>query len=339
MSLPPPKKIRSTFPKTLEVAPVDEEVVGEEPKKKVDVASLRGRIDKLLGVSTYEPEQRYWLDTGYPALNAVYGSREKGIPYGKLYETSGVKHGGKTAITTILGGMAQADGAAVIYIDLEDSRDPVWAGKLSLDFDNVMPVYPKLVRYGSDKKSKKKGGDQLELQLQSAELLFKEAEILMAMNREAGYKKQFVMLDSLANIYTEMQIAAGTTDRNMRVNVDRAQFLSSTLPRWAALAANYNAMVHFINQLRVKPGVMFGDPHYTPGGSAIPFAVSIQTRVKRLGNGHILQNSNVIGVKGIIENRKNKAGGGSVEGAKCQFKIRWHKAQAKLDFTDVEGEE
>lgn len=347
--LPPPPVKKSKFVEDLDDEPKklkpvvleedgtwvkdeDEDSAGEDIPK-LDVANMRARVKKLLGVSTYEPADTYWLDTGYSELNAVYGSREKGLPYGKIYETSGMKHGGKTAVANIIAGLAQKDGAAVIYVDLENSRDPLWAGKLGLDFENVIPVYSKLIRK-KQKAEKKSQPDSF--RLQSAELIFQETEYYMAMSLEAGFKKQFILFDSIANINTELAVEAGATDRNMRVNVDRAQFLSATLPRWASLAANYNAIVFFINQLRTKPGVAFGDPNYTPGGNAIPFAASIQTRVRRLGKGHILQNGNVIGIKGIIENKKNKAGAGSLEQERCAFKIRWHKAMAKYEFIPVQ---
>ena len=329
----------------------DAEVTREERKAKqrgvdLDGAAIEDNIKRLLGMSTFEPEQRYWLDTGSRDLNGVFGSRKRGIPYGKIAEVAGEKHGGKTALVTILAGMAQRDGAAVGYVDLEDSRDPVWSRKLGLQYEQVVKLWPKFLT-GKRKGKKKKKGDTSApqpkgaLRLESAEEVFKEAETGMRLLSEAGYKKQFWIVDSIANIQTELSVDAGTTDRNMRVNVDRALFLSATLPRWSALAANYNASIFFINQLRLKPGVMFGDPHYTPGGNAVPFAASIQVRVKRKKGGRVRSGDRIIGIIGGIENIKNKAGGGSREGRKCGFKITWNKPTARIRFmsyTELEEE-
>lgn len=316
--------------------PIEEEP--EEPESEesdvpvIDVASVQARIRKLTKAATFEPEVQYWLDTGYPDLNAVYGSRKTGIPYGKIFETSGKKHGGKTAIITVLAGMAQKDGAAVIYGDLEQSRDPLWAGKLGLNFEQVIPIYPKLVKPKLTKEEKAKGGESPLPRLQGSEEIFDEIELALAINHEAGFKKQFVIFDSIANIQTLMAVMARSVDRNLRVNVDRAQFLSANLPRWASLAYNYNAQIHFINQLRTKPGMAFGDPNYTPGGNAVPFVASLQVRVGRIGKGKVTQLGKVVGITSWIKNEKNKAGSGSLEGEEAGFRIRWDRDMAKLEF-------
>ncbi len=305
----------------------------------IDVASVQARIRKLTKASTFEPEVQYWLDTGFSDLNAVYGSREQGIPYGKVFETAGKKHGGKTALVTILAGLAQKDGAAVIYGDLENSRDPGWAGKLGLNFDQVIPIYVKMVQEKvsrEDKKKQKESAEKPLPRLQGSEEIFDEIETAMGINYQMGFKKQFVIFDSIANIQTLLAIQAGATDRNMRVNVDRAQFLSNNLPRWASLAYNYNAQIHFINQLRTKPGVAFGDPNYTPGGNAVPFTASIQVRVGRIKNGKVTQAGKIIGIQGWMRNEKNKAGGGSLEGEEAAFKIKWNKALAKVEIVPRE---
>jgi RecA/RadA recombinase len=317
----------------------------------VDAASIEAKIQRLLGFSTFEPEQRYWLDTGSPDLNAVLGSRELGIPYGKIIELRGEEHGGKTTLSTLLAGMAQRDGAAVGYIDLEDSRDEQWATKLGLDLTKVTKVYPKLIqpskkaeteegeekekedRGASRKKKRKKLKGQKGMPyLQAAEELFAEAETGMALLAQAGIKKQFWFLDSIANLQPAEVVDAGAMKQNMHTGAARAAYLSIALPRWAGLAANYNAMIILINQMRTRPGVMFGSPDYSPGGKALRHNCSIRANVKRLKNGQLRKGERIIGLVGVVENFKNKAGGGSVQSAKAGFKVLWNRTPAKYEF-------
>ena len=295
----------------------------------IDVSAIQQKIARLLKFSTFEPEQRYWLDTGNADLNATLGSRQNGIPFGKVYELSGIEHGGKTLLGNVLMGMAQRDGAACGYIDVEDSRDPLWSEKLGVQWNNVVPVYSKLIQEGKDKSN---------LRLQSAEELFAESEAAMRIFYQQGFKKQFWLLDSIAMLQTSMVQEAGVLDQNMRTKLDRAQFLSSVLPRWSALAANYGATIMLINQLRSNP-TPFANPETTPGGRALRHVCSIRATVKRLKNGQVKQNGKVIGIVGKVVNQKNKAGEGSVQGDAAGFKIKWNCSPAKIEFMSVEEAE
>jgi RecA/RadA recombinase len=91
-------------------------------------------------------------------------------------------------------------------------------------------------------------------------------------------------------------------------------------------------MLYFINQLRDKVGMTFGDPTYTPGGRAIRTNCAIRVRVRRVKGGQLRYNGKVIGVAGIIKNVKNKAGQGSVEAESCGFKVIWNKAKSDIEF-------
>jgi RecA/RadA recombinase len=298
----------------------------KKPLPAVDVSDMKKQLKKLLKLSTFEPEYHYWLDTGFPDLNAVLGSRNKGIAYGRIYEIAGIKHGGKTLITQIIAGMAQKDGAAYGLIDLEHSRDQIWAEKLGVDWDSMLPIYPKLIVQKNGLK-----------RLQSAESMFSEAEAAMSLLADRGFDKQIWVIDSLAMIQTEMVVEAGTEGQNMRTKLDRSAFLSMYLPRLAGLAANYNAMVLIVNQIRTKQGMVFGDPTYTPGGNAKEHACTIQARVKRgEKGGRLLKSGAQIGIFGSIKNIKNKAGEGSIEGETCAFKVRWNTNPAKISFMPVE---
>ena len=313
-----------------------------------DPSSIGHDIEKLLRYSTFEPEERYWLYVD-PLLNGVLGSKEKGLAYGKQYELSGAEGAAKTSLATILAGMAQRDGAIVGRIDLEDSRDPEWDRRLGLDSSKVVEIYPKLIRPrarkaaddGDDaeaeepakKKGKKKASSLALPMLQSAEQLFTEAEVAMARIAAAGYKKQFWFLDSIANLQTEMAGEAGNTDWNMRVNFDRALFLSRALPKWAGLAANYNAMIFMLNQLRVKAQA-WGDPFDSPGGKSLRHNCAIRARIRR--RGELKRGTKVLGIVSIIKNVKNKAGGGSLQSLECGLRILWGSGPMKVAFMSRE---
>jgi recombination protein RecA len=307
--------------------------VTKKQSKTLDIGQIQSQVADLLKFSTYEPEFKFWLDTGSADLNGAFGSAEFGLPYGKIYELSGEEHSGKTVVGTVLAGMAQQDGAAIIYIDFEDSRDPAWANKLGLNWDQVIPFWPKLV--------KPKNGKGLP-RLQGAEEVLLEAEVAMALLHKKGYKKIFVLVDSIANMQTVMQGEAGTADQNMRSRVDRAIMLSDVLPRWCGLAANYNIMIFLLNQLREKIGMVFGDPTTTTGGRSLRHNCSIRAKIRRVKGGRLLSQKKVIGIKSIITNFKNKAGQGSVEGSTCGIKVRWNSNPAQLELmsaTELKAEE
>lgn len=321
---------------------ITEEAEPEEGEDDSEIADMRSSIRKLLKHTTFEPKVRYWLDTGSELMNAALGSPSHGLPYGKIYEFRGPEHGGKTTIATVIAGLAQTDGAAVGYIDLEDSRDPVWAKRLGLNWAKVYSIYPKLTvaRKKKEKKQKQQGedteGDEPKkskkvVQLESAEQLFQEAETAMEYFREQGYSKQVWVLDSVANIQTEMAVEAGL-DYNMRVNLDRAAFLSRTLSKWCGLAANYNAMILLLNQLRTKPGVVFGNPEYSPGGRALRHNVSIRANVRRAKGGTIKSKGKVIGIASLIQNFKNKAGEGSTQDESAVIRVNWKTSPAQISY-------
>jgi len=292
-----------------------------------------------------------WLDTGSPELNTVLGSRKLGAPAGKMYEIQGKPHAGKTSITMMLARIAQkCFNAFVIWVDLENSLTNenktgpfynAWASKFRLDTSeqNFYRVYPKvLVAKTQKKKGKKviaKAGD---IYIQAAESLFDETEMVMkelkAMHPE---RPIFVALDSIANLQTSL--SAGThEEKNMRTALDRAIFLSGALPKWQTLAYNFTAWIVFINQIRTKQGVVFGDPEYSPGGNSLEHNAHVRVRMRPFKKGVIKDDSeNVVGIRGSITNIKNKAGGGSKMGRKCGYSANFRVKGSKMwDFFEFE---
>ena len=316
--LPPPKR-------------KDADVEVEDlPAKKIripNVTRIQNNIQKLLKFSTFEPKHQYWLNTGYRVLNKVLGSRTLGIPYDAIIEVAGIKHSGKTLLCTWLAGLAQKEGAGIIYVDIENSYDPLWASRLGLNPAGVVLIKPKLIV------AKKKSAMP---RLESGQAMFQEAETAMYLLHEDGFKKKVVIIDSIAMIRTEKQLDAGRMGQNMNTGLDRARFLSDTLPEWAGLAANYNTMVLLINQMRHKQGIVFGDPLTAPGGDALQHACRVQVRMRPCKAGRLLYKGMTVGIIGVIKNIKNKAGGGSIQDRRCGFVMKFKTTPATIEFMTQE---
>lgn len=314
---------------------------------EVDGDAIQAQAQRLMKLSLFEPEFHYRLDTGSPDLNAVWGSRDSGIAYGKLYEISGPEHTGKTLISTVMLGMAQRDGAAAGYIDLEESRDGLWAAKLGANWPAVTKFYPQLVMPTVKRDKKWTDAEYAEARRQmmrntppkllSAEEICEQAEKSMFLLNRAGAEKQFWFLDSVAMMITAKQEQAGLSGSNMNTKNDRAMMLSTMLPRWAGLAANYNAIILLSNQLRSRIGgfIMPGMEDETTGGKALRHACSVRIRTRRVKGGRLKNGTTVVGLAGALRNIKNKSGEGSVEGCECGFKVLWNRPQAQIEFMSI----
>ncbi len=271
-------------------------------------------IRKKLGHYVGEKPIELWLDTGHPELHQVLGSPKRGVPYGKFLEISGNESQGKTYLLLELAKSAQRDGALVIWLDFENSFDPRWARRRGLNTDNIVVIQPYL--------KKLKSGEN---EMAGCETMCKEA-IAVIKAAAKQYDRFFVGVDSVAAMVTEREIDAGETEQNMATNTELSRFLSKTLKRWVGVALANNVMFAFINQIRTKPGVMFGNPEYTTGGKSMPFYCSIRVKMLRGENkGRMLTAGVQYGIKGFITNFKNKVGHGGMEHTKIGFKFFFDK--------------
>ena len=147
-------------------------------------------------------------------------------------------------------------------------------------------------------------------------------------------------MDSVANLVPAMVIEKGVTGQNMRTKNELAQFLSLNLKRWTGLAANYNATIVLINQIRNNPAQIFGDSEYSPGGNSFQHTCACRATIRRVKNGRLVHLGKVVGLVGLVKNFKNKIGKGSVQDEQCAFTIRWRKTPARCEFmTKDEAEE
>lgn len=276
-------------------------------------------IRKSKGRRIFERETRLWLNTGIKRLNAVLGNADLGIPYGKMIELFGPESHGKSILSLFLAALGQRDNAKIALVDLERSWAPEWAQSQGVDPDHVYIFKPEIYSTKSD------------IEMETGEEVLDLVEGWMKKHYTSPESKEIVIVDSLAALLAAEEQEAGILNQNMRTNAAQSTLLSKLCRRWAAYAEGYNAMIIFINQIRTKPGVVWGDPTYTPGGKAVKFYSSIRASVQRVKNGRMMQGREIVGLRGIIRNQKNKVGR---EGQESGFESRFGKKSWK--FPSVE---
>lgn len=287
---------------------------------------LLGRIRKKLGHLTHEAKPTMFLNSGNKFLNSVLGHPDKGLAYGKILEIYGKESNGKTALAIDIACLCQTDGAVVIWIDLEHSFDPEWIARRGLKIDDVILIQPYVGKFNKGK----------ETRLSTVQELLEEAEATMTELQRSGIGKFCLVIDSVAAMLVEEEAEAGLTGQNLRTGNALPVALGRLLRRWIGLLQDYHALAVFINQMRTKPGVPFGDPDYTPGGNALRFYAHIRVRMRRVKGGRMTQSGKVIGIKGILKNDKNKGGG--VEGTEIGFKIFFNGKSRFLSAATIREE-
>ena len=321
-------------------------MAGSRKKKShVEENDFMGDILQKMGCTAFMKAAQVWVDTKSYNCNKVIGSKKLGAAAGKMYEISGKKHSGKTSFVMFLAALAQRYlDAFVLWVDVENSLSNesdeegvfynAWAAKFDLNMEsrNFYRVYPKvLIRSRQRKKGKKVIGNAGEHFLQSAEFLFEEAETVMkAFKTKYPKRPIFMAVDSIANLLTEMVTEDGNTNRNMRQNMDRSQWLSNETPKLLSYAGNYSAWVFLINQLRTNPTQQFGDNQYSPGGAALGHNCHSQVRMRARKLKRKRGEEELIGISGIMVNTKNKVGGGSRAYQECEYKVDFRKRGRKM---------
>jgi recombination protein RecA len=288
--------------------------------------TLRQEILQSLGMVTFLKPSNKFLDLGDEEFNKVFGA-PKGLPSGKLYEVAGPFHVGKTFLCCRMAALAQEQhNAFFIKIDLEGSDDRTWDKHLGVKrgskfFYLIKPLVLKRKKDGAKGKQVKKAGIPF---LQSIELVMDEAEAVMAYQKNKEPDTPIVLVvDSVANMVTDMVVTKGASGQNMRSALDRAQFLSTYLPKLCQLASNYDAWVFLINQIRSKQGMVFGEKEYTTGGNALEHNAHSRTWLKKLKGGSLLKNGQPIGIKAKAINKKNKTGYGSKAYCTRGYQVKW----------------
>ena len=245
--------------------------------KKKALQTALSQIDKNFGKGTVmrlgdRPEMNVEaIPTGSLALDAALGIG--GVPKGRIIEIYGPESSGKTTLALHILAEAQKRGGEVAFVDAEHALDPVYAAALGVDTDNLLVSQP----------------DTGEQALEITDALVRSGAV------------DAVVVDSVAALTPRAEIEGEMGDSHVGL---QARLMSQALRKLAGTIAKTNCVVIFINQLRMKIGVMYGNPETTTGGNALKFYSSIRLDVRRVES--IKEGGNVIGNKTRVKVVKNK---------------------------------
>jgi recombination protein RecA len=189
------------------------------------------------------------IPTGCLSLDAALGVG--GFPRGRVVEVYGPESGGKTTMTLHVIAEAQKLGGTAAFIDAEHALDPVYARKLGVDVDNLLVSQP----------------DNGEQALEIAETLIRSGGV------------DVVVVDSVAALVPKAELEGEMGDPQMGL---QARLMSQALRKLTAIVSKSRTCLIFINQIREKIGVMFGNPETTTGGRALKFYASIRLDIRRI---------------------------------------------------------
>lgn len=211
------------------------------------------------------------VPTGSLALDAALGIG--GVPKGRIIEIYGPESSGKTTLALHILAEAQKMGGEVAFVDAEHALDPVYAAALGVDTENMLVSQP----------------DTGEQALEITDALVRSGAV------------DAVVVDSVAALVPKQEIEGEMGDTFVGL---QARLMSQALRKLAGTIAKTNCVVIFINQLRMKIGVMYGNPETTTGGNALKFYSSVRLDVRRVES--IKEGGNVIGNKTRVKVVKNK---------------------------------
>ena len=245
--------------------------------KKKALQTALNQIDKNFGKGTVmrlgdRPEMNVEaIPTGSLALDAALGIG--GVPKGRIIEIYGPESSGKTTLALHILAEAQKRGGEVAFVDAEHALDPVYAAALGVDIDNLLVSQP----------------DTGEQALEITDALVRSGAV------------DAVVVDSVAALVPKQEIEGEMGDTFVGL---QARLMSQALRKLAGTINKTNCVVIFINQLRMKIGVMYGNPETTTGGNALKFYSSVRLDVRRTEA--IKEGGNVIGNKTRVKVVKNK---------------------------------
>jgi len=190
------------------------------------------------------------VSTGSLQLDVALGIG--GLPYGRIIEIYGPESSGKTTMCLSTMAQAQKDGKTVAIVDAEHALDPLYAEKLGVDLDSLLVSQP----------------DTGEQALEIVDSLVRSGAV------------DVIVVDSVAALTPKAEIEGDMGDSHVGL---QARLMSQALRKLTANVKNANCMVIFINQIRMKIGVMFGNPETTTGGNALKFYSSVRLDIRRTG--------------------------------------------------------
>ena len=229
--------------------------MGNDKQKALDAALSqierqfgKGSVMRLGDESIY-PEIEV-ISTGSLALDVALGIG--GLPKGRVVEIYGPESSGKTTLTLQVIAECQKMGGTAAFVDAEHALDPVYAGKLGVNIDELMVSQP----------------DTGEQALEITDMLVRSGAI------------DVIVIDSVAALTPKAEIEGDMGDSHVGL---QARLMSQALRKLTGNIKRSNTLVIFINQIRMKIGVMFGNPETTTGGNALKFYSSVRLDIRRIG--------------------------------------------------------
>lgn len=250
--------------------------MNDDQKKALD--AVLKQLDKQYGKGTVmrlgdQPAQTNIpaVSTGSLGLDIALGIG--GLPLGRIVEIYGPESSGKTTLTLQVIAEAQKQGGTAAFIDAEHALDPIYAKKLGVDTENLYITQPDT-------------GEQA-------------LEITDALVRSGAFS--VIVIDSVAALTPKAEIEGEMGDSHMGL---QARLMSQALRKLTANIKKANTLVIFINQIRMKIGVMFGSPETTTGGNALKFYASVRMDIRRIGS--VKDGDEVLGNQTRVKVVKNK---------------------------------
>lgn len=228
----------------------------------------KGSIMRLGDTQTLDVES---VSTGSLSLDIALGIG--GLPMGRVVEIFGPESSGKTTLTLSVIAQAQKQGKTCAFIDAEHALDPIYAGKLGVNVGDLLVSQP----------------DTGEQALEICDALVRSGAV------------DVIIVDSVAALTPKAEIEGEMGDSHVGL---QARLMSQALRKLTANIKNANCLVIFINQIRMKIGVMFGNPETTTGGNALKFYSSVRLDIRRVGA--IKEGEEVIGSETRVKVVKNK---------------------------------
>ncbi|MCA4699924.1 recombinase RecA [Aeromonas hydrophila] len=251
--------------------------MGMDQNKQKALAAALGQIEKQFGKGsimrlgdskTMDIEA---ISTGSLSLDVALGIG--GLPCGRIVEIYGPESSGKTTLTLQVIAEAQKKGKTCAFVDAEHALDPIYAAKLGVNVDDLLISQP----------------DTGEQALEICDMLVRSNAV------------DVIIVDSVAALTPKAEIEGEMGDSHVGL---QARLMSQALRKLTANIKNANCLCIFINQIRMKIGVMFGSPETTTGGNALKFYASVRLDIRRIGA--IKEGDEVVGNETRVKVVKNK---------------------------------